>query len=58
MATTYRLVNTIDADRLPQLMELYPGEWWTGAVLRAWASRDRIRALCWCAASRDHVEAV
>jgi len=26
MATTYRLVNTIDADRLPQLMELYPGE--------------------------------
>jgi GNAT superfamily N-acetyltransferase len=30
MATTYRLVNTIDADRLPQLMELYAGTWWTG----------------------------
>jgi len=29
MATTYRVIDTIDGDRLPQLMQLYGCEWWT-----------------------------
>jgi GNAT superfamily N-acetyltransferase len=29
MATTYRAIDTIDGDRLPQLMQLYRSEWWT-----------------------------
>jgi GNAT superfamily N-acetyltransferase len=29
MAATYRVIDTIDADRLPQLMQLYSSEWWT-----------------------------
>src|SRR5512132_424941 len=29
MAATYRVIDAIDADRLPQLMQLYSNEWWT-----------------------------
>ena len=30
MPPTYRLIDSIDDHRLPQLMELYRREWWTG----------------------------
>jgi GNAT superfamily N-acetyltransferase len=60
MATTYRVIDTIDADRLPQLMELYAGEWWTGhrtseqvRELLKWS--DLVVGLC--DASDDHLVA-
>jgi len=29
MAITYRVIDTVNDDRLPQLMQLYRSEWWT-----------------------------
>jgi predicted GNAT family N-acyltransferase len=29
MATTYRVIGSVDESRIPQLMDLYQHEWWT-----------------------------